>query len=286
MQVHVSNLNEPIQGYRLLEPLGRGGFGEVWKCEAPGGLLKAIKIVHGSFESAVGGEEPVQKELRSLNCVKSVRHPFILSLDRYEVVSGQLLIVMELADRSLWDRFEEAKKQGLPGIPREELLHYLTEAAEALSPGKIAVIAEIAEEWVTPLDTRMETLGGTVIRQPRAEFIDAQIERETVARKAELAQLKAERDHAIGEAKAKLQAKVEAAQRALREESARLKEKIAAGERERQAKIEAITAQAAHASGEIKEKIQKRIADSQARHEVRKEKLSQAWQLVKEAAAA
>src|SRR5947207_4866046 len=87
---------EPIPGYRLLTPLGRGGFGEVWKCEAPGGLLKAMKLVHGSWENAVGDEEHMQKELRSLNCVKSVRHPFILSLDRYDVVNGQLLIVMEL----------------------------------------------------------------------------------------------------------------------------------------------------------------------------------------------
>ena len=33
---------EPIPGYRLIEPLGSGGYGEVWKCEAPGGLFKAI----------------------------------------------------------------------------------------------------------------------------------------------------------------------------------------------------------------------------------------------------
>src|SRR5262245_13767918 len=35
--------SEPIPGYRLLEPIGTGGFGEVWRCVAPGGIHKAIK---------------------------------------------------------------------------------------------------------------------------------------------------------------------------------------------------------------------------------------------------
>jgi len=39
---------------------------------------------------------------------------------------------MELADRNLWDRFKEARSQGLPGIPRDELLGYMEETAEAL----------------------------------------------------------------------------------------------------------------------------------------------------------
>ena len=39
---------------------------------------------------------------------------------------------MELADRNLWDRFKECRSPGLPGIPREELLGYMEESAEAL----------------------------------------------------------------------------------------------------------------------------------------------------------
>ena len=42
------------------------------------------------------------------------------------------MIVMELADSTLSDRFRDCRTQGLPGIPREELLNYLQETAEAL----------------------------------------------------------------------------------------------------------------------------------------------------------
>src|SRR5207249_6817043 len=41
-------------------------------------------------------------------------------------------IVIELADRTLWDRFRECRAQGQPGIPRAELAGYLEETAEAL----------------------------------------------------------------------------------------------------------------------------------------------------------
>jgi serine/threonine protein kinase len=120
--------SQPIPGYRLIEPLGRGGFGEVWKCEAPGGLFKAVKFVANQQEE--GGAASQERE--ALQLVKTIRHPFILSLDRVEVVDDVLVIVMELADKSLFSLLAEYQGRKLPGIPREELLGYLLEVAEAL----------------------------------------------------------------------------------------------------------------------------------------------------------
>nr|MCU0704837.1 protein kinase [Fimbriiglobus sp.] len=115
----------------LIERIGRGGFGEVWRCEAPGGFQKAVKFVFGDLESDDEGR-PAEQELKSLNRVRDVRHPYILTLERYDVIDGQLMVVMELAERNLWDKFRECRMLGQVGIPRAELLGYMSEAAEAL----------------------------------------------------------------------------------------------------------------------------------------------------------
>ncbi len=118
---------EPITGYKLEQLIGRGGFGEVWRSEAPGGLHKAVKFVYGATD-----EQRAQRELRSLERIKGVHHPFLLTLERFGVVDGRLVIVTELADGSLEDVFKRHLERGSCGIPRVSLLSYMHDAADAL----------------------------------------------------------------------------------------------------------------------------------------------------------
>lgn len=116
-----------ILGYQLIERIGSGGFGEVWSATAPGGLKKALKVVYGYHDG-----QRAKAELKALDRVKELRHPFLLSLERIEVFDGQLVVVSELADCSLADLFNQYRAKGDPGIPRDEMLRYLRCAAEAL----------------------------------------------------------------------------------------------------------------------------------------------------------
>jgi serine/threonine protein kinase len=119
--------NDVVLGYRLISRIGTGGYGEVWRADAPGGIAKAVKFVYGYHD-----EERAKGELKSLERIKEVRHPFLLSLERIQVVAGQLVVITELADRSLADRFREVKAATETGIPREELVAYLRDAADGL----------------------------------------------------------------------------------------------------------------------------------------------------------
>jgi serine/threonine protein kinase len=118
---------EPIPGYFLRDKLGSGGYGEVWSADAPGGLKKAIKFVYGHIDG-----DRASSELKSLQRIRQVNHPFILSLERIEIIDGQLLIVSELAQGSMFDRYIEYRKKQIAGIPRDRLLSYLTDAADGL----------------------------------------------------------------------------------------------------------------------------------------------------------
>jgi uncharacterized membrane protein len=87
---------------------------------------------------------------------------------------------------------------------------FLDSVSEKLIPGKWAVVADISEDWETPLDTRMTGLSGTIFRAPRKNVVREQGANEKAAIKADVADLKGRQAKSMAEKKAKAQAKIEA----------------------------------------------------------------------------
>jgi uncharacterized membrane protein len=147
-------------------------------------------------------------------------------------------------------------------------------------------LAEVWEEWMLPVDTRMEALGGIVFRRSRNEVLDIVVERDVEALEADLADLETEYNQATGEAKVKLQEQIEATKAKLHAIQDGIQTKIEASHKETEAKIESLQEQAAKESGEQKAKREARIAELKADQKRRSELLKQAQDLIKEALAA
>jgi uncharacterized membrane protein len=86
---------------------------------------------------------------------------------------------------------------------------FVEDVAQSLTANKVAVIAEIDEGWTTPVDTRMEALGGLVSRRGLSEVRDERRQAQIAAMKADLAQFKEELAKANTARKVKLQGRVD-----------------------------------------------------------------------------
>ena len=142
--LHVGD--EPVQGFRLEKFLGRGNFGEVWRAHAPGGTHVALKFI------TLSGKQGM-RELKAIQKMKMIRHPNLLNLMAFWLLDRQgrpmpddaiqqagsfpnsasmLIVAMPLGDKNLLERLHECQKKGMAGIPVQELLNYMEDAAKAL----------------------------------------------------------------------------------------------------------------------------------------------------------
>ncbi len=173
---------------------------------------------------------------------------------------------------------------------------FLAAVERDLAPGKFAVIAEISEEWIVPLDSRMEALGAKVVREDRDDFAEDALEKRVNARKARLAQLKAEhaqrkaeraRERASTKAEAMMQTllteEIEDERRRLESIADKSEKRLDSARKELNAKVEALLSQASGASPEVRSRIEQRMIEVRGEFAEREQKLERARELTRQA---
>ena len=177
----------------------------------------------------------------------------------------------------------------LTGVTRD-LIHqeisddFLETITEKLTPGKFAVVAELAEEWVAPVDVRMAELGGQVVRELRQDFVSDQIEKRTTARHNEWEQRKQEHAGARADKMAaRLGEEVADAERKLQRVADKARQRLEETKQELEAKLRALEEQADKASPEVRKRIEQRISETRHDFGAREQVLTRAFQLADQA---
>jgi uncharacterized membrane protein len=164
-------------------------------------------------------------------------------------------------------------------------LDFVEEATRHLQPGKTALVAELEEEWVVPVDLALEAAGGHVLRRSRTEVAEAQFDHDIAAFKSEIKDLESEASHATGAASTRLQAKLTTARASLDGAVQRAKQRADALKQEAEVKAESLRQQLGQVKGDVKARIEARMKRVKSAYHARGAKLSQAWSLTKEALA-
>jgi uncharacterized membrane protein len=161
---------------------------------------------------------------------------------------------------------------------------FVDEVSAALTPGAVAIVADIDETWETPVDTRLGVLGGTTFRRYPGDVIDDELARETEATSKELERLHIELRDATDQRKAEIQAAIERQQAKLDALVARVEKTLADRRAEFEARLGTLRAQLDQARAEQRQRIQERIDELHAAYEARKAKLEEARRLAKASA--
>jgi hypothetical protein len=117
----------PPDTFQFLERLNSGRhpcMGELWKIRRPDSTEHWLRLV-GGLEDEAGMRQAAE-------VLKQPSHPTLMPTEVAEHDCGRLRIITELPEATLCDRLQQCRDCGQPGIPRQEMVQYLTVIADAL----------------------------------------------------------------------------------------------------------------------------------------------------------
>jgi uncharacterized membrane protein len=130
---------------------------------------------------------------------------------------------------------------------------FVADVTKSLTPNKVALVAQIEETWTTPVDTRMEALGGTVFRRSIAQVRQDIEDQDIAAMKADAAQFREEIQTANADRKAKLQQKLAGLEAGIEVQQAKAKERRLAFQARQESKTEVLKKNVKAAGRALKE---------------------------------
>jgi tetratricopeptide (TPR) repeat protein len=118
---------ERIGRYRVLEPIGRGGMGSVYKAHDPTlDRMVAIKVM---AEDAEAGAEAKTRFLREAQSAARLNHPNIITVFELGEDQGRVFIVMELLEGDPLSRVISR----VPPLPLRRKLNVMVQICEGLA---------------------------------------------------------------------------------------------------------------------------------------------------------
>lgn len=139
---------------------------------------------------------------------------------------------------------------------------FLEDVTNALADGTAAVIADVGEDRVAPLDEAMEGLGGVVLREWQAELPEMNLATEAAARKTEVEHLRAEREETDGRRRELVEQRLERAKERLKQVGRRAETQLDALEQSSAQRLETLQRQADAAAVNLRANIERRIAET------------------------
>ncbi|MEY9860528.1 serine/threonine protein kinase [Catenulispora sp. GAS73] len=115
--------------YRLVERIGRGGFGEVFRAHDESlGRPVAVKTLRTTEATEAAGQAFLSRFEREARVMASLRHPAIVTVHDRGVYEGIAYVVMELLSGPDLGTIQQQRRM----LPAEEVMGYGVQAASAV----------------------------------------------------------------------------------------------------------------------------------------------------------